>query len=67
MTIPERFKLKKPKIPYRKTNRLIPSPIQASVSMMQYGKATAPKPTKALLSRATISVPTAEQLRHKSR
>lgn len=61
------LKIGSEKIAYRKKERLMPSPIQADVSKAMYGKATAPKPTRALLSRATISVPTAEQLKHKTR
>jgi hypothetical protein len=58
---------KMPKVKYKKVIRLKPSPIQADVSKALYGKATAPKPTRAILSHATISVPTAEQIRHKTR
>lgn len=61
------FMFKLPKKRYSKVERLQPSPIQADVSKALYGKATAPRPTRAILNHATISVPTAEQVRHKTR
>ena len=57
------FKLPKEKLRYRKQDKLKVTPIQADVSKWYYGKVTNPKPTRALLSRATISVPSAESLR----
>lgn len=63
----DRFKSLSEKVRYRKHDELKPSPIQADVSKFKYGKASAPKPTRKLLAKATISVPTREQVMHRRR